>query len=69
MEARNQRNFAPEEFVGAIDSRCLSGVLTSGQALSMVREQEKTRKERIQLALNNKAVPALQHISRMVRTL
>lgn len=42
----------------AVDFRYLSDVLTPQQALDMLREQEKTKPERLQLALQNKAVPA-----------
>lgn len=51
-------DFTPEEFVRAIDFRYLSDVLTPAQALEMLREKEKTKEERLQMALNNKAVPA-----------
>jgi L-galactonate dehydratase len=48
----------PEQFVSCIDFRYLTDVLTPEQALEMLRKLEPTKKERTQLALDNKAVPA-----------
>ncbi|CAH0000538.1 unnamed protein product [Clonostachys byssicola] len=51
-------DFTPEEFVRVIDFRYLSDVLTPEQALEMLREQEKTKQDRLKEALANDAVPA-----------
>lgn len=51
-------DFTPEQFVRAIDFRYISDVLTPEQALEMLREKKKTKHERLQMALDNKAVPA-----------
>jgi L-galactonate dehydratase len=51
-------DFTPEQVVEAIDFRYLSDVLTPEQALEILREQEKTKAERLEMALQNKAVPA-----------
>jgi L-galactonate dehydratase len=51
-------DMTPEQFVSCIDFRYLTDVLTPEQALEMLRKLEPTKKERIQLALGNKAVPA-----------
>ncbi|KAL2865081.1 enolase C-terminal domain-like protein [Aspergillus lucknowensis] len=51
-------DFSPEELVRAIDFRYLSDVLTPEQAVEMLRETGKSKAERLQLALENKAVPA-----------
>lgn len=50
--------FLPEEFVRCIDFRYLTDVLTADQALEILREQEKSKAERLELALNNKGLPA-----------
>lgn len=44
---------SPEEIVKCIDFRYITDVLTPEEALEMLREQAKTKEERIQLALNN----------------
>lgn len=41
-----------------MDFRYVSDVLTPEQALEMLKQQTKTKADRIQLALQNKAVPA-----------
>lgn len=41
-----------------IDFRYISDVLTPDEALEILREKEKSKQERIGLALENKAVPA-----------
>lgn len=46
-------DFTPEELVDVIDFRYITDVLTKEQALEMLREQEKTKKERLELALKN----------------
>lgn len=51
-------DFTPEEFVKVIDFRYLTDVLTPEQALQMLTEKEKTKAERLELALQDKAVPA-----------
>ncbi len=51
-------DFTPEEFVRTMDFRYVSDVLTPEQALEMLKQQAKTKADRIQLALQNKAVPA-----------
>lgn len=44
----------PEQLVGVIDFRYITDELTPEQALAMLKEQEKTKKERLELALQNK---------------
>lgn len=44
----------PEEIVRVIDFRYITDVLTPAEALTMLREQAKTKGERIKLALENK---------------
>lgn len=44
----------PEEIIRVIDFRYITDVLTPAEALTMLREQAKTKAERIQLALDNK---------------
>lgn len=51
-------DFTPEQFVGCIDFRYLTDVLTPEQALDMLKKLEPTKAERMKLALENKAVPA-----------
>jgi len=51
-------DFSPEQFVRCTDFRYLTDVLTPEQALEMLREQQKTKAERMTLATENKAVPA-----------
>lgn len=50
-------DFTPEEFVRCIDFRYLTDALTAQQALEMLRVQAKSKAERMELALNSKAVP------------
>lgn len=50
--------FTPEQFVSSIDFRYLTDALTPEEALEMLREQEETKKDRLQDALKNRAVPA-----------
>lgn len=50
-------DFTPEELVSVIDFRYITDELTKEQALDMLKEQEKTKQERLDLALQNKAVP------------
>ena len=51
-------DLSPEQFVGCIDFRYLTDVLTPEQALEMLRKLEPTKSGRTKLALDNKAVPA-----------
>lgn len=51
-------DFTPEEFVACIDFRYLTDALTPAQALTLLKKQEKTKHDRVKLALENKAVPA-----------
>lgn len=51
-------DFTPEEVVRCIDFRYLSDVLTPDEALRMLKIQAKSKEERLQMALENKAVPA-----------
>lgn len=44
----------PEQLVGVVDFRYITDELTPEQALAMLKEQEKTKKERLELALQNK---------------
>ena len=47
-----------EEFVSCIDFRYITDVVTPEKAIEMLKEKEKTKKERYEMALNNTAVPA-----------
>jgi L-galactonate dehydratase len=51
-------DLSPEQLISCIDFRYLTDVLTPEQALEMLRKLEPTKNERLQLALDNKAVPA-----------
>ena len=51
-------DFSPEQFVSCIDFRYLTDVLTPERALEMLKNLEATKADRIELALDNKAVPA-----------
>lgn len=51
-------DFTPEEFVRCIDFRYLTDVLTPDEARSMLDKQTAKKKERLELALKDKAVPA-----------
>ncbi|CAN6674545.1 hypothetical protein TRVA0_056S00474 [Trichomonascus vanleenenianus] len=48
----------PEQIVGAVDWRYMTDALTPEEALKMLKDLEPTKKQRIQDALNNQAVPA-----------
>lgn len=50
-------DMTPEEFVGCIDFRYLTDVLTKEEAIEMLRKQEQGKEERLKLALSNQAVP------------
>ncbi len=47
-------DFTPEQLVSVIDFRYITDELTPEQALTMLKEQEKTKKERLNLALGNR---------------
>jgi L-galactonate dehydratase len=49
---------SPEEIVRCIDFRYLTDVLTPDQALEMLKDRNASKAERMQLAVENKAVPA-----------
>lgn len=51
-------DLSPERFVSCIDFRYLTDVLTREQALEMLQAQQGTKASRMQLALENQAVPA-----------
>lgn len=51
-------DFTPEEFVRTMDFRYVTDVLTPEQALEMLKKMAATKAERMQLALQNKAIPA-----------
>jgi L-alanine-DL-glutamate epimerase-like enolase superfamily enzyme len=47
-------DFTPEQLVSVIDFRYITDELTPEQALAMLKEKEKTKQERMDLALKNK---------------
>lgn len=49
---------SPEEFVQCIDFRYITDAITPDEATQMLREMEAGKKERIEEARNNRAVPA-----------
>ncbi|KAH7013312.1 enolase C-terminal domain-like protein [Ilyonectria destructans] len=51
-------DMSPEEFVNCIDFRYITDALTPEEAIAMLKETEKTKPQRLQDALNNRAVPA-----------
>ncbi|OAQ63689.1 L-galactonate dehydratase [Pochonia chlamydosporia 170] len=51
-------DFTPEEFVRTMDFRYVTDALTPEQALEMLKKMAATKAERMQLALQNKAIPA-----------
>ncbi|SMY24010.1 unnamed protein product [Zymoseptoria tritici ST99CH_1A5] len=51
-------DFTPEEFVQCIDFRYITDALTKDEALSILREAESTKPQRIEEALASRAVPA-----------
>ena len=51
-------DFSPEEFVRCIDLRYLTDALTRDQALEILKERQGTKQDRMQLAVENHAVPA-----------
>ncbi|RSH90476.1 hypothetical protein EHS25_001081 [Saitozyma podzolica] len=50
-------DFTPEEFVKCIDFRYLTDAITPEEAIQMLKAQEADKKERLELALKNEAVP------------
>jgi L-galactonate dehydratase len=50
-------DFTPEEFVKCIDFRYLTDAITPEEAIQMLKAQEAGKKERLELALKNEAVP------------
>jgi L-galactonate dehydratase len=51
-------DFTPEEFVRCIDFRYITDAITPEEAIAMLKEQEAGKAQRIQDALESKAVPA-----------
>ncbi|KFH40431.1 L-galactonate dehydratase-like protein [Hapsidospora chrysogenum ATCC 11550] len=51
-------DMTPEEFVRCIDFRYITDAITPEEALSMLKELEGTKAQRLEEALNNRAVPA-----------
>lgn len=51
-------DMSPEEFVRCIDFRYITDAITPEEAIALLKELEPTKAERIQHALNDKAVPA-----------
>lgn len=51
-------DFTPEEFVRAIDFRYITDALTPEEAIEMLRNAEEGKQQRLQDALNDRAVPA-----------
>lgn len=47
-------DFSPEQLVSVIDFRYITDELTPEQALAMLKDKEKTKQERMDLALKNK---------------
>jgi L-galactonate dehydratase len=50
-------DMSPEEFVRCIDFRYITDEITPDQAVKMLQEKEAGKKERLQAALDNQAVP------------
>ncbi|KAF4462999.1 L-alanine-DL-glutamate epimerase s of enolase superfamily [Fusarium albosuccineum] len=51
-------DMSPEEFVSCIDFRYITDAITPEEAIAMLKEQEATKSQRLEEALNNRAVPA-----------
>ncbi|KAM5350519.1 hypothetical protein ACJ41O_007024 [Fusarium nematophilum] len=51
-------DMSPEEFVSCIDFRYITDAITPEEAIAMLKEQEATKPQRLQDALNSRAVPA-----------
>lgn len=50
-------DMTPEQFVRCIDFRYITDEVTPEQAVQMLKEKESGKRERLQMALDNKAVP------------
>lgn len=51
-------DFTPEEYVRCIDFRYITDAITPEEAIAMLKETEAGKKERIETAMKNRAVPA-----------
>ncbi|KAH7275921.1 L-galactonate dehydratase [Fusarium solani] len=51
-------DMSPEEFVSCIDFRYITDAITPEEAVAMLKEQEATKPQRLEEALNSRAVPA-----------
>ncbi|KAK9452555.1 enolase C-terminal domain-like protein [Dipodascopsis uninucleata] len=51
-------DFTPEEFVRCIDFRYITDVITPEESIEMLSKVQASKQERIEEAMNNKAVPA-----------
>ncbi|KAJ4160411.1 L-galactonate dehydratase [Fusarium falciforme] len=51
-------DMTPEEFVSCIDFRYITDAITPEEAVAMLKEQESTKPQRLEEALNSRAVPA-----------
>ncbi|KAH6887589.1 enolase C-terminal domain-like protein [Thelonectria olida] len=51
-------DMSPEEFVNCIDFRYITDAITPEEAVAMLKETEATKPQRLQDAINNRAVPA-----------
>ncbi|EEU40518.1 uncharacterized protein NECHADRAFT_66837 [Fusarium vanettenii 77-13-4] len=51
-------DMSPEEFVSCIDFRYITDAITPEEAVAMLKEQEATKPQRLEDALNSRAVPA-----------
>lgn len=51
-------DMTPEEFVACIDFRYIEDAITPEEAVTLLKEQEQTKAERIKIAQTNQAVPA-----------
>lgn len=51
-------DMSPEEFVRCIDFRYITDAITPDEAIDLLKEQEATKAQRLEDAINNRAVPA-----------
>ncbi|KAI8686281.1 L-galactonate dehydratase [Fusarium keratoplasticum] len=51
-------DMSPKEFVSCIDFRYITDAITPEEAVAMLKEQEATKPQRLEEALNSRAVPA-----------
>lgn len=51
-------DMSPEEFVRCVDFRYIEDAITPEEAIVLLQEQEKTKSQRLEIAMKNKAVPA-----------